>query len=92
MKEKTTISSNRFQYNFSKNRSTLVEFDIGIIDGNKVAMNIKLTSNWRAYYPKNPKIHITPKGEYCFSENEVLMTNGDIQQMILRINRIIETS
>lgn len=80
----------RFHYNYSKNKSTNVEFDIVLENGKKVAKNIILTSNWRVYYPKNPQIQINAQGEYGFAENGVFSTNGDIQQMIKHIHQIIK--
>ncbi|WP_396166795.1 hypothetical protein [Flavobacterium sp.] len=49
-----------------------------------------MTSNWRVYYPKNPQISLNSQGEYGFFENGILITNGDIQQMIKRIHQIAE--
>ena len=49
-----------------------------------------MTSNWRVYYPKNPQISSNSQGEYGFFENGILITNGDIQQMIKRIHQIAE--
>ena len=80
---------NGFQYNYSKKTSTIVEFDIVIEGGKRVAKNITFTSNWRVYYGNNPQIISNSKGEYGFSENGVFMTNGDIQQMIKRIFQIV---
>ena len=86
-----SINSHKiFQYNFTKEKYIIVEFDILAESGKKVAKNITLTSNWRVYYPKNPQIGLSPQGEYGFFENGVLSTNGDIQQMIKRIHQIIE--
>jgi len=78
-----------FQYNYSKKRSTIVEFDIVEEEGKKVAKNLTLTSNWRAYYHNNPQIAFI-QNEYGFSENGVFMTNGDIQQIIKRIFQIVD--
>jgi hypothetical protein len=89
MKNKSTKTHYSFLYNYSEKRSTVVEFDILIENGKKVARNIMLTSNWRAYYPKNPRIILNSQDEYGFFENDVFITNGDIQQMIKRICRIV---
>jgi hypothetical protein len=78
-----------FVYNFSKKRHTIVEFEVDLINGQKIARNIKLTSNWQAHYPENPIIKKNNKGESGFYENRVHITNGDIQQMILRIERLL---
>jgi len=85
-------SHKRFVYDFSKKRQTIVEFDIGFLNGEKVAKNIKLTSNWRANYPKAPIIAKNGRGENGFSENGIHITNGDIQQMIMRIENILYLS
>ncbi len=90
MTSKNLNNHKSFQYNYSTNKLTTVEFDILIENGKKVAKNITLTSNWRVYYPKNPQISLTPQGEYGFFENGVWRTNGDIQQMIKRIHQIVE--
>jgi hypothetical protein len=88
---KNTINTHKsFQYNFTKKKYTIVEFDIHIESGKKVAKNITLTSNWRAHYPKNPQISSNSQGEYGFLENGIFITNGDIQQMIKRIQIIEE--
>ena len=83
---------NSFEYIYSKKRTTIVEFDIKSDNGKSSATNIQLKSNWRDHYPKNPTIAINSNGEYGFYENGVLITNGDIQQIIKRINSIIEIS
>ena len=91
MNRRSVITRKSFQYDYSKKRSTIVEFDIVEEGEKKVAKNITLTSNWRAYYHNNPQISFnTREGEYGFSENGVFMTNGDIQQMIKRIFQIID--
>jgi hypothetical protein len=90
MKSKDTNTRKGFQYSYNKKRSTRVEFDIFKENGRKVAKNITLASNWRAYYPENPQISSNPQGEYGFSGNGVFITNGDIQQMIKRIYQVIE--
>lgn len=90
VKEKNTRK--RFEYSFSKKKSTIVEFDIGFENGKKVATNITLTSNWRSHYPENPKIATNPNGEHGFQDGGVISTNGDIQQMIKRIERLIAES
>jgi hypothetical protein len=87
---KSTTVHKSFQYNYSNTRSTNVEFDIIVENGKKVALNIKLTSNWRVHYPLNPQISSNSHGEYGFSENGVFITNGDIQQMIKRIHQMVE--
>jgi hypothetical protein len=81
-----------FQYDYSKKKSTIVEFDIVEDGGKKVAKNITLTSNWRAHYPNNPQISANPNGEYAFAGDGINMTNGDIQQMIKRICHILDES
>jgi hypothetical protein len=86
------MTSKSFQYNHGKNKLTTVQFDIVVVNGEKSANNISVTSNWRVYYPKNPQISMSPRGEYGFFENGVWSTNGDIQQMIKRIHKIIEES
>lgn len=90
MKSKNTNIHKSIQYNYSTKRSTNVEFDIFVENGKKVIKNITLTSNWRVYYPKNPQISLNSQGEYGFFENGILITNGDIQQMIKRIHQIVE--
>lgn len=90
MKSKGTNTHKIFQYNYSKKRTTDVEFDILVENGKKVAKNITLTSNWRVYYPKNPRISKNSRGEFGFFENDVFSTNGDIQQIIKRIRQIVE--
>ena len=79
-----------FQYNYSSKRSTVVEFKIIVENGKKVPKNITLVSNWRVSYPKNPEISLNSEHEYGFSENDVFVTNGDIQQIIKRIYQIVE--
>jgi hypothetical protein len=90
MKSKSTNTHKSIQYNYDKKRSTNVEFDVLVENGKKVVKNITLTSNWRVYYPKNPQISSNSQGEYGFFENGILITNGDIQQMIKRIHQIAE--
>jgi hypothetical protein len=85
-------TNERFEYNHGKNKLTTVQFDIVIENGKKVAKKIIVTSNWRVYYPKNPQISKNDRGEYGFFENGILSTNGDIQQIIKRIHKIIEES
>ncbi len=84
------MTSKSFQYNHGKDKVTNVQFDIVFANGKKVANNIVVTSNFRIHYPKNPKITLNPKGEYGFFENDVFSTNGDIQQIIKRIHKIVE--
>lgn len=79
-----------FHYNHGKNRLTTVQFDIVFLNGKKLANNIIVTSNWRVHYPKNPQISMNARGEYGFFENGVHSTNGDIQQIIKRIHKIID--
>jgi len=86
------MTSKSIQYNHGKNKVTTVQFDILIVNGKKLASNIIVTSNFRIYYPKNPQISLSDKGEYGFFENGVHSTNGDIQQMIKRIHKILEDS
>jgi|GEM_PF-2938721 len=90
MKNRNTNTHKSFQYNYDKKKTTNVDFDILEENGKKVVTNIKLTSNWRVYYPNNPQISITSRGEYGFFEDGVLSTNGDIQQIIKRIHQIVE--
>jgi hypothetical protein len=89
MNKTNNIIHKSFQYDFGKKKSTIVEFDIVVEGGKKIAKNITLTSNWRAHYPNNPQISSTPQGEYGFSGDGVIITNGDIQQMIKRIFQIV---
>jgi hypothetical protein len=89
MNRNNTIIRKKFQYNYSKKRSTIVEFDIVEEKGKIVANNITLTSNFRTHFPDNPLISLTPKGEFAFNANGVLITNGDIQQIIKRIFLIV---
>jgi hypothetical protein len=89
MKKGNKIIRKTFQYDFGKKRSTIVEFDIVGEGKRKVPKNITLTSNWRAHYPNNPQITSNPQGEFGFSGDGVIITNGDIQQMIKRIFQII---
>jgi len=91
MNRRNAVTRKSFQYDYNKQRSTIVEFDIVEEGGKKAAKNITLKPNWRAYYHKNPQISLN-KGEYGFSENGIFMTNGDIQQMIKRIFEIIDES
>jgi len=85
------IVTKSFQYNYSQKKSTNVEFDIILQNGKNVARNIKITSNFRVYYPENPEIRLS--GDVCgFYENGVFITNGDIQQIIKRICQAIEAA
>ena len=86
---KNINSHKSFQYNYGKNKVTIVEFDIIYKLGKKVPNNISLTSNWRVHYPKNPEITLNSNGEYGFFDHGIFCTNGDIQQMIKRIFQII---
>lgn len=90
MKEKNENTTRDFEYVFTKKRTTKVEFEVDFIDGKIKPKNIKLISNWRAHYPLNPKIELNSTGEYGFYENGTFMTNGDIQQIIKRINSILK--
>ena len=90
MSERNNITHKSFQYDFGNQKSTIVEFDVVIEGGKKVIKNITLTSNWPAHYPTNPQISSLSKGEYGFSANGVVETNGDIQQMIKRIFQIVD--
>ncbi|MFT2007482.1 hypothetical protein ACMA1I_02305 [Pontibacter sp. 13R65] len=90
MKSRSPKNHKSFQYNYDKKRITEVDFDILEENGKKVVKNIILTSNWRVYYPKNPKIRISAQGEYGFFEDGILSTNGDIQQIIKRIHQMVE--
>ncbi len=90
MKRNSNIDHRSFQYKFNDNKFMMVEFDILVENGKKAAKNITLTSNWRAYYPKNPEINLDSRGEYGFFEKGVFSTNGDIQQIIRRIQKIVE--
>ncbi len=90
MKQIHSNSHRSFQYNYNKNNFTVVEFDIIIENGKKVAKNITLTSNSRLYLPSNPQISTNSRDEYGFSEGGVFRTNGDIQQMIFRILKILD--
>ncbi|MCP9767472.1 hypothetical protein EGI22_06080 [Lacihabitans sp. LS3-19] len=84
------MTTKSVQYNHGKNKLTTVQFDIVIVNGKKLASNIIITSNFRLYYPKNPQIRLDPKAGYGFFENGVFSTNGDIQQIIKRIHKIVE--
>ena len=90
----TSIGKNihrSFQYNFNEKNYLIVEFDIQVESGKKIAKNITLKSNWGIHFPKNPEINYSSsRGEYGFYENGVWSTNGDIQQIIKRIQQIIE--
>lgn len=86
------MTSKSIEYNHGKNKLTTVQFDIVFANGKKFANNIIVTSNWRAYYPKNPQITTNPRGEFGFFENGIHSTNGDIQQIIKRIHKIVEES
>lgn len=90
MKSKRLNNIESFQYNYDSKRTTNVEFEVISEDGNKVPKNIKLISNWTVNYPNNPQINLNSKGEYGFSENGVFITNGDIQQIIIRILQIVD--
>jgi hypothetical protein len=85
VKSKNSITHKSFKYDYSKKRSTNVEFDVIDLLGKKMPVNIILSSNWRAYHPKNLQISLNSRGEYGFLENGVTTTNGDIQQIIKRI-------
>lgn len=88
MKTKSGIQSLSFEYKFSSKKSITVEFEISNSKGKRIAQNIKLISNWGAHYPKNPTIKRDSNGQYGFFENGVLVTNGDIQQIIKRIHQM----
>ena len=57
------MTSKSFQYNHGQNKLTTVQFDIVVVNGKKLANNIIVTSNWRVYYPKNPQISMSDRGE-----------------------------
>lgn len=84
------MTTKSFHYNHGKNKLTTIQFDIVVVNGKKLASNITVTSNFRLYYPKNPQISLDPGAGYGFFENGVFCTNGDIQQIIKRIHKIIE--
>ena len=90
MKEKNKNTTRSFEYVFAKKRTTKVEFEVELINGKIKANNIKLISNWRAHFPISPKIELNSNGEYGFYENGTFITNGDIQQIIKRINSILK--
>lgn len=90
MKQTQKEKRRSFKYHFSKTRSTIVEFDVEYVRGRKIATNITFNSNWRAHYPEKPEIAMGEKGQYGFQKGKVWMTNGDIQQMIIRIHRILD--
>jgi hypothetical protein len=90
MKSRNHKTHINFQYNYDKKRITEVDFDVLLENGKKVVTNIVLKSNWRVYYPKNPQIRISAKGQYGFFEDGVLSINGDIQQIIKRIHQMVE--
>lgn len=90
MKQRATIIHKSFKYSYDRKRTTNVDFDITEENGKKVANNIALISNWRAHYPQNPEIGKNARGEYVFIENGCWTTNGDMQQIIKRIPRMVD--
>lgn len=90
MKQQATIIHKSFKYSYDRKRATNVDFDITEENGKKVAKNIELISNWRAHYPQNPEIGKNARGEYVFIEKGCWTTNGDMQQIIKRILRMVD--
>jgi len=79
-----------FKYVLNKKNHTQVDLEILVVNGQKTISKITLLSNWRAHYPENPKIVKSPKGELAFEKNGLIITNGDITQMIKKIHDIVE--
>jgi hypothetical protein len=80
----------RFQYNYSPKKYTTVEFDVVKEGELNQAKNITLKSNFHHHWPINPEIKFNVnKNEWGFWANGVHTTNGDIQQIINRIFKML---
>ncbi len=85
----------QFQYNFSNKQFIIIEFDVIKDSNNKAtAENITLTANFpRMHLPRNPQLSFNEQtNEYTFFADGVWIRNGDIDQMIMRILRIVDES